>query len=115
MIVVEGHDGLNMPTFAEIKSLLALPDRRVFFLCKKVQVIRFVKHLWAFEVTVENTECMLDYTSLYDFHPLHLMFMNTECMLDYTSLYDFHPLHLYCINYEQALRKFVRPKYHIHD
>ncbi|XP_068691920.1 uncharacterized protein [Montipora foliosa] len=92
MIVVEGHDGL-MPTFAEIKSLLALPDRRVFFLCKKVRVIRFVKHLWAFEVTV----------------------MNTECMLDYTSLYDFHPLDLYCINYEQALRKFVRPKYHIHD
>ena len=92
MIVVEGHDGL-MPTFAEIKSLLALPDRRVFFLCKKVQVIRFIKHLWAFEVTV----------------------INTECTLDYTSLYDFHPLDLYFINYEQALRKFVRPKYHIHD
>ena len=92
MIVVEGHDGL-MPTFAKIKSILAVPDKRVFFLYKIVQVLRFVQHLWAFEVTV----------------------MNTECVLDYNSLYDFHPLDLYCIMYDRASRKFVRPKYHIHE
>ena len=92
MIVVEGHDGL-MPTFAQIKSLLALPDKRVFFLCKRVNVLRFVQHLWAFEVIV----------------------INTECVLDYNSLYDHHPLDLYSIMYDQASRTFVRPKYHIHE
>ena len=29
MIVAEGHDGL-MPIFAQVKFLLALPDKRVF-------------------------------------------------------------------------------------
>ena len=92
MIVIESHDGL-MPTFAKIKSLLALPDKRVLFICKRVQVLRFVQHFRAFEVTV----------------------MNTECVLDYSSLYDFHPLDIYSVVYDQASRKFVRPKYHIHE
>lgn len=92
MIVAEGHDGL-MPIFAQVKFLLALPDKRVFFLCKRVQILRFVHHLWAFEVVV----------------------MNTECILDYNSLHEFHPLDLYSIDYDHASRKFVRPKYHIHD
>ena len=92
MIVAEGHDGL-MPIFAQVKFLLALPDKRVFFLCRRVQNLRFVHHLWAFEVVL----------------------MNTECILDYNSLYEFHPLDLYSIEYDQASRKFVRPKYHIHD
>lgn len=92
MIVAEGHDGL-MPIFAQVKFLLALPDKRVFFLCKRVQILRFVHHLWAFEVVV----------------------MNTECILDYNSLHEFHPLDLYSIDYDHASRKFVRLKYHIHD
>ena len=92
MIVIVSHDRL-MPTFAKIKSLLARPDKRVFFICKRVQVLRFVQHLRAFEVTA----------------------MNTECVLDYASLYDFHPLDLYSVIHDQASRKFVRPKYHIHE
>ena len=92
IIVVEGHDGLT-PTFAQMKSLLTLPEKRVFFLCKRVNVLRFVQHSWAFDVIV----------------------INTECVLDYNSLYDHHPLDLYSIMYDQAYRTFVRPTYHIHE
>ena len=70
---------------------LALLDKRIIFLCKKVQDAINVKHLQSFVVPVMNAEIIRDCSSLYDFRSLQ---------------------YIVC---DQVTRKFLRPKYFIHE
>ena len=47
-----------------------MPNSDVVFCCRKIQTVRFCKHIYSFEVAILNQIVLTKHDDLIDYHPL---------------------------------------------
>ena len=70
-----------------------MPNSDVVFCCRKIQTVRFCKHIYSFEVAILN-QIVLTY---------------------YDDLIDYHSLDVYQITVNGIVRKVIRMRYDLSD